>query len=201
MALAVSLPLAIVAWLILSEMPLLAGIAQVLFKPNQYEIALSDSGDAIAVSGYMEFGLTEEVERTFDRMPRVVAIGLESRGGRDSEGLRLGNLIKARRIATHVPRYCNSACTYAFIAGNLRIIDKGARRGFHRGNFRLNQEAHKRFFLSQGVDEAFVEKAFAVPYEDMWYPSLDELIQAGVITHIREIEGERARFEKVERSE
>lgn len=195
--LGVFLPLSMVVWLVLAEAPLLGGIAQALFKPHEYEVTFSDGGNVVTVSGYIEFGLTKQVGRYLDQNPQVAVIRLESRGGRESEALQLGHLIKARRVGTYVSSYCHSACTYVFIAGNVRIIQKDARLGFHKGNFQSNQEQEKRFFLSQSVDKAFAEKAFAVPHEALWYPSVDELIQAGVVTHVED--GDSAQLKKVER--
>jgi hypothetical protein len=38
------------------------------------------------------------------------------------------------------------------------------------------------FLISRGVQEDFARKAYSVPYDDMWYPSVNELLTAAVIT-------------------
>jgi len=82
----------------------------------------------------------------------------------------------------------------AFIAGKMRILNQKAKLGFHRysplgglpeesmeDQIRLDKLYFKHV---AGVDRRFVEKAFSTPSDDMWYPFIDELIEAGVITHM-----------------
>ena len=68
----------------------------------------------------------------------------------------------------------------------------GARLGFHAGDFpglaqdAIEQEMRvdKEYFENRGVNAAFLEKAFGVPSETMWYPTMEELILDGVVTHV-----------------
>ncbi len=47
----------------------------------------------------------------------------------------------------------------------------------------LRNESDKQLMLKQGVHEDFVEKAFSIS-KSMWIPTLQEMIDAGVITRI-----------------
>jgi len=38
-------------------------------------------------------------------------------------------------------------------------------------------------YFEAGIKNDFIEKAFSISGHDMWFPSLHELIEAGVITH------------------
>ena len=46
-----------------------------------------------------------------------------------------------------------------------------------------DMEIDKNNFVREGVDELFLERAFSTPSTKFWYPSPEELIDAGVATH------------------
>jgi len=68
----------------------------------------------------------------------------------------------------------------------------GAKLGYHRAqshvwdeisdNDRQFNQEYTKFLISKGVQEDFARKAYSVPYDDMWYPSVNELLAAGAIT-------------------
>ena len=71
------------------------------------------------------------------------------------------------------------------MAGKERILGTDARLGFHAYDFPgLSQDQLKRASQSRGVNSAFVDKAFGVSSETLWYPTMQELILNGVVTHI-----------------
>jgi hypothetical protein len=87
---------------------------------------------------------------------------------------------------------CYSACTIAFIAGKPHGLGRDGKLGFHGYafdtehrvqtlNVRQEEVRDRAFFASQGVREAFLEKAFTTPPSTLWLPTRAELIAAGVI--------------------
>lgn len=157
-----------------------------------YTVRVIRQGKEIEVAGAMVFGVTEEVKKQLEANPEIRAIHLNSPGGRIAEARTLRDLIKSKNLVTYSSQGCQSACASAFMGGSERLINRNARLGFHKPRFpgltsiQTNDltEAEKRYFLSRGVDEDFVRKAFSTPNNDMWLPSPDELLQARVITGI-----------------
>ena len=78
------------------------------------------------------------------------------------------------------------------MAGKERILGTDARLGFHAYDFpglsqdqlKRASDAGKEYCQSRGVNSAFVDKAFGVSSETLWYPTMQELILNGVVTHI-----------------
>jgi hypothetical protein len=76
------------------------------------------------------------------------------------------------------------------MAGKRRELASEARLGFHNGAFpgaseaeaRLWQIVDQEYLLRRGVSRDFVRKIYATPFEDMWEPSHQELVRAGVAT-------------------
>lgn len=166
-------------------------------ETDGFQILVLDDGKEIEVCGTMVEGIAEEVRKLLERSPRVEVMRLNSHGGWLQEGEKLLELIGNRNLATYSATGCNSACTIAFIGGRARILHKNARLGFHANAwFAPKREAWKgehevteklwnlEIFASRGVDEEFVVKISDTPHEQMWYPTHEELLQAGFITRV-----------------
>ncbi len=159
---------------------------------NEYTITLTDENTQVRVEGYIAFGLTEALRKELDNAPLAWIIHLNSAGGYPAESGRLHDLIREKELTTYTETGCRSACTIAFLAGKERVLDEQAKLGFHQASFtgllysnKLKEvdEAAKRYFLSASINPDFIEKAFSTPGDEMWYPALDVLIEAGVVTH------------------
>lgn len=82
-----------------------------------------------------------------------------------------------------------SACTLVFLAGTPRFVLRTARLGFHRastGAFSplIDQLVNRELALTYekaGLPVTFIERTMMTPPSDMWYPSVDELVNAGLI--------------------
>jgi hypothetical protein len=106
----------------------------------------------------------------------------------------LNKAIRLHRLATYVASRCFSACTLAFIAGRERWLRDGATLGFHGPELpgltalgRLESiRRQKADYHASGVDPAFIDRALAVPSNQLWRPSAAELIAANVVTKISE---------------
>jgi hypothetical protein len=87
----------------------------------------------ILAKGEIQKGDAENLRTLLARGPGVVAIEFDSPGGSLEEGLRIGVLIRDKRLATRVRAgaECASACVYAFVGGLVRDADRGAKIGIH----------------------------------------------------------------------
>ena len=131
-----------------------------------------------------------EVERMIEANPHIKRIWLQSGGGWVNQGWWLYKLIRDNEMDTFA-RDCWSACTLAFIGGKNRTLDfYGTGLGFHKvsrdGDITANsisaQGKWHRAYKNAGVKKWFLKKMFdASPY-NMWHPTRNELIDAGVVT-------------------
>lgn len=123
--------------------------------------------------------------------PAITTVVLTSEGGWIREGLLLAKVIRERRLNTYVERVCVSACTIAFLAGSERVAEPNARIGFHafRGvgsqrNDMSPEEANqlRMVYRAAGLEESTIRRIAETPHDEVWFPSHDELLAAGVIT-------------------
>jgi len=154
-------------------------------------IRLVNGDSELEIRGPMGYGLAETVQKTLDQVPEIKRLRLNSPGGLMDEGRKLHDLIRARHLDTYSERGCYSACTLAFVAGKERTIHAQAKLGFHRPclvgwdtqRFHAEIELVRRYYIAAGVAEEFVARALNTPPHQMWFPSLEELLAARVITH------------------
>ena len=158
--------------------------------------------NAIAATGKIEFGDSEDLLRYLRTLPRKpnTAIYLSSPGGSLIEGLKLGYLFKELRIKTVVEgdrpnNLCASACALAFLGGHdpegrpWRSSTTNSLLGYHQfycaGGQRCSEEqAAVSVILRYGRDmgaplEIFIEM-FNHPPNDMHWFSTDELCSLGI---------------------
>ncbi len=101
-------------------------------------------------------------------------------------------MVSARQMTTVVDKLCASACTLVFLSGNERIIAPGAQLGFHAfwstglsdAEMAGLMQTDRDFMAAAGVSASFIDKAFATPSNDVWFPKEDELKHAGVVTQV-----------------
>jgi hypothetical protein len=157
---------------------------------GEHAVHILANGTEIEFVGGITFGVTDEVKKLLDAAPNVRAIHLNSPGGRIGEAHKLRRLIAERGLATYVGSTCASACTIAFLGGLQRYLPPGAKLGFHRGSIagataeELNQEndAARRWMIAIGVPTWFADRAYSS--SSIWWPTPDELWQAGFITRV-----------------
>ncbi len=160
-----------------------------------YRILSYRDGAEIEIIGTLTGGVAAALGRTLKTTPQAKVVHLNSFGGLSFEGLRLFELIRSRGLVTYTSGWCYSACTTAFLGGRERWIARGARLGFHKParagagpddvSWVLGVEGA---LLDSYVDipADFVRKAQSIPHETMWYPSIDELRRANVVTGVAE---------------
>jgi hypothetical protein len=157
-----------------------------------YAFRVLRDGRELEFSGGITFGAAKDFQRFLDAMPAVQIVHLNSPGGRIAEAERIGRLISARKLSTYVVGNCLSACTTIFLSGRERLISAQGRLGFHQPDFpgltgeeRLNLIANEELRLRRlGVSAAFAHRANLAPPNDMWFPTVAELIAEHVATRV-----------------
>jgi hypothetical protein len=145
----------------------------------------------LELNGGLTIGVASEVEAQLAADPYVQVIHLNSPGGRLAEGIALEALIRRHRLITYTTTRCESACTLAFLGGRERWIGPSAVLGFHRpgpypGETHAEAEQWLAAFEAElrraGVAPDFVARVMATPFEQIWEPTTDELLDSGVAT-------------------
>lgn len=157
-----------------------------------YRLSLADDGRSVHLDGLIEFGVTAALTALLETAGDVRVLHLESDGGRVAEARGLIRVIERFDLATSARGDCLSACTLALMGGRQRVLEPGARLGFHRYGQRspmvdlfldsaAEQDRDMAFFRRHGVAEAFLDRVSATPHESMWFPTVEELLEAGVV--------------------
>jgi ATP-dependent protease ClpP protease subunit len=158
----------------------------------KHELRLIGDGSEALFAGEIGFGATSEIEALLDAHPEVTLLHLSSHGGRVMEARRLHDAIRRRGLTTFSATLCASACTIAFMGGKERVVTAEARIGFHQsmivGGAPVEQAMMKssdvRLLLDDGVERAFVERAYATPNSEVWYPDAEEMLRAHFVTRV-----------------
>jgi hypothetical protein len=150
------------------------------------QLSILDNGMAVEIAGGLRYGTTTQLRALLERAPKANLVYLNSVGGFISEGLRMGDFIRERGLATTSTLGCVSACILAYMGGTARSLSPGARLGFHDGavggvSIGLVTDRFRQGLLERGVSPDFVDRALATPNTIMWYPTEPELVQAHVI--------------------
>lgn len=161
-------------------------------KMGSYAFRVLRDGRELEFSGGITFGAAKDLQRFLDAMPAVQVVHLNSPGGRVAEVARMAYLISVRKLATYVVGNCLSACTTIFLSGRERLISPQGRLGFHQPDAAGLTEQERRDVIAQsemllrqlGVSAAFAHKANLAPPDDMWFPSVAELIAEHVATRV-----------------
>lgn len=161
-------------------------------KFSNFIVELKKESTLIHITGGLGFGVSEEVSALLKEQPNIVGIILDSNGGRIYEGRELSKLIFANSLDTYSLIGCYSACVTAFISGKNRYLGQGANLAFHQyrifdesldGIYDIKSEQEKdlSIFKKQAIEEKFLDRIFNTSSDDLWFPPISELIDAGVI--------------------
>ena len=157
-----------------------------------YTLKLEKDNAFIHLQGGLGFGISEEVSQLLKKYPEVQGIILASSGGRIYEGRKLADLISKYSLDTYSFKGCYSAATIAFIAGKNRFLGIGANLAFHQYqvgyksmdgivDMKDEQINDLLIFQQQGIKSEFLERLFITHHDEFWYPTVDEMLDAGVI--------------------
>jgi hypothetical protein len=175
-------------FLSLVEESSLAFGADPLGNPAQFTV--QRDGKTALLDGNITVGTAERFKGFIQSHPEITNVSLRSKGGRILEADRMAKLINKRGLNTGAQEYCTSACTLVLLAGKERAATADAQVGFHQPQFPGLSAAEQGMMISDmremyvkaGVAPDFLDKALSVSPESMWFPSVDELTSARVIT-------------------
>jgi len=142
------------------------------------------------LSGPVSYAMYNALKSALAQHATLRSLTLASDGGHIFAARGIAELVRRYHLRTYVEETCASACILIFIAADQRELAQGARLGFH--SYRLleavpnldpdEEEAKDRAtMLARGLDPEFIAKVFTIAPTDMWFPSRDALIAAGVI--------------------
>lgn len=160
--------------------------------PTGYRLALAADGRSVALRGLIDFGLTQRLEAMLSAARGVRVLRLESAGGRVAEARGVARLVHRHDLVTSAAGECSSACTIVLLSAQRRYLEPGARLGFHRYGLRsplvghfldpaAEQARDRALFRGSRIDPAFLDRVAATPHEQMWFPTVPELLAAGVV--------------------
>lgn len=175
--------------------PIYKDLYQIGFGKDEYgdyRVELVDDGLLIHLQGGLGFGISKEVNHLIAKNPNIKGIILDSHGGRIYECRELSKIILINGLDTYTLKGCYSACSMAFISGNKRYLGIGANLAFHQyssGAKSLDpyvdvpseQRKDLIIFQRRGISQDFIDRIFRAEQDDLWYPTIDEMLSAGVI--------------------
>jgi hypothetical protein len=159
---------------------------------NAYsDVVLLRDGKEIELSGSINTGISDNFSTILRTSKNVEIVHVNlSQGGLVDEAMQLQKIINENNLSTYVSGECVSACTIVYLGGKKRFMKSSAILGFHaykKPGVKHNEmfyENDKKYLNSLGVENNFITKIFNTPPDDMWYPTIDELIDAHVIHEV-----------------
>lgn len=157
-----------------------------------HQLRLLRGGTEVELAGGMSIGTAKALKAILDAAPAIKVVHLNSDGGFVAEGYRVNRVLSERKLATYTSARCASACTIAYLGGSERYIAPNGALGFHSSSFgsvdsqiapELNDDMAKTL-RAYGAQQWFIDKAFATPASSMWYPTHEELINAGIVSSV-----------------
>lgn len=165
---------------------------QDIAPPKKGPSGVTMDASGIRLSGPITFEMFSAFKDAVDSAKPGDRVALNSYGGRVYAARAIAILIRQHRLNTHAVGVCASACTLIFIAGGNRSLAPEGTLGFHsyieESQVQVmdadeEQAKDQATFRKAGVTEAFVDRMFAAPPQNMWFPGTEELRAAGVVTH------------------
>lgn len=149
-------------------------------------------GDTITIRGPISLGTFSKFQEALAKTPNARRVELDSHGGRLKEASQIATLVERQQLDTKVVGQCESACTIVLLSGVKRFASPKSQIGFHQPSFPglSGSEAEemitelRRTYLEKNLPRPFVERALAVPSNDMWYPNANEAFEAGVLNAV-----------------
>lgn len=92
--------------------------------------------------------------------PEIELLEIHSGGGHVTAALDMAAIVADYKIDTAVKGRCASACTFVFLAGANRTLEKGGRLGFHSSSW--SREDMKSYYETQRESRGWIDEfAFA----------------------------------------
>ena len=174
---------------VIPEFRLMGSLAAGHDPLDTVSVETSPDGRTINLDGTIGLGSVDKLQKVIDDSPDATTLILNSDGGREAEAQELALRVRQRHLNTTVQEECLSACTFVFLAGAKRDVEDGADLGFHQPTAdgltadekKIMVQQMVEYYRSLGLREWFIDHIVATPPEGMWYPTRDELKEAGVI--------------------
>jgi len=196
-----SCPLMVALWFLLYQSTLTdisarntnTGTAEPSYNNSRFVTEISRSRNQLTYKGVIAQGGADEIAAVFDGPDAINTLVLSSPGGNVYEAREMAREVQKRGVNTHVVNECSASCLLVYLAGRERSLGPGAKLGAHTYGLDFAQvlphvsplremREDQQYFLERGVSLRFVEEAFALDRDAIWYPSRQELIAAGVVT-------------------
>ncbi len=155
--------------------------------------------NVLVFNGPVTWPLIEDFRGQLEQNPQINTILLRSPGGDTTASRRINDILRAKGVTTVVTDVCASACTVIFAAGRERVAGPNAQIGFHAAAiiamdemmtrimnaFTLqHDELNAQYYRQAGFAEDFILRAITTPSVDLWVPTIEQLVQAGVVTRV-----------------
>ena len=150
-------------------------------------IKVSEDGTEAEVFGHITRSVAKELKDVLATKSDIKVIRFSSIGGRVDAALTIKDLVRTHNMTTLVTEECDSACFIAFLGGERRLIAPTGRIGVHAasvGGVVVGNSREEWELIGREVTPHFMEKAFSIPPQSLWYPTLEELKDGGVVTEI-----------------
>ena len=145
----------------------------------------------IHLTGFINYDGVDEIRDFLSSNESVNALVINSPGGFVGAAKELGSLVEQNELIVLANGQCLSACTLALVASPAPAIVPGTIVGFHRagglGDAELDAESARmmdEFYNTHGVSSDVRTKVMSIPYKEMWTPSLQELVEHGIIKYV-----------------
>lgn len=159
---------------------------------DRFILDQSRDGQQLLIKGVIAQGADYQLSEQLSDSDRLNTLVLNSPGGNVREARRMAETVLANGIATHVSNECSASCLLVFMAGQQRTLGPGAQLGFHRYGLDFIQvlphvnplremRVDQQYYLERGLELDFLDKVFDLDRNSIWYPSRNELVNAGVL--------------------
>jgi ATP-dependent protease ClpP protease subunit len=146
-------------------------------------------GKAVEIAGGLPPGSAAKLAEVLKATPQATVVYVNSIGGLVVEGQKAGQMIREQGLSTYTEG-CASAATLIFISGKERTIKEGAKIGFHAPKGygmwahekTIDDSMTRETMTEAGVSQDFINRVMATPTEKLWFPTVDEMRRANVIT-------------------
>lgn len=152
-------------------------------------------GTDLHLTGDINYRSVDRVRALAKANAAITVLVINSPGGLIGAGMELGELVEEAKLTVIADGECLSACTLPLVASPASAMVPGTVIGFHSGGGIGVAEAEAAgnklmddFLIEHGVDAQVISRLNATPYEEMWMPSLQELVDYGVIEFVFDLE-------------
>jgi len=172
-----------------------------------YTIDLVDEESKIHLIGGMKYGLSDKIQDLLINNEKITGIIIDSYGGLIYEGYELAEIIEKYNLNTYSVIECSSAATIAFIAGKKRYLNFDTKMGFHnpfsileirkdlhltalelntaKKQNKISKSDYLNYLREHEITKNFIDKLEVNDSKDLFYPTIDELKESGIITGIQ----------------